>query len=63
MMKSKHPHFTPPGPEINQRADAILCLMSLEEKIALLGGQPKPKVDGDTFGNARVGGATGRFRH
>jgi len=54
-MKSKHPHFTPPSPEINQRADAILRLMSLEEKIALLGGQPKPKVGGDTFGNARVG--------
>jgi beta-glucosidase len=40
---------------IEIRIDEILSRLSLEEKIDLLGGQPEPKQDGDTFGNARAG--------
>ena len=54
-MKSKHTHFTVPGPGVERRVDEILNRLSLEEKIDLLGGQCDPKDGGDTYGNARAG--------
>jgi beta-glucosidase len=38
-MHSAHPHFTPPGPDVEKRIDGILAQLSLEEKIDLLGGE------------------------
>ena len=38
-MLSAHPQFTPPGPAVDKRIDALLTKLSLEEKIDLLGGE------------------------
>ena len=54
-MKSRHPQFTPPSPQIEARIGTILGRLSLEEKIDLLGGQREPKNGGDTYGSDRAG--------
>ena len=54
-MKSSYVHFTPPCAEIEARIEAMLEKLTLEEKIEMLGGQQNPQLDGNTYGNARVG--------
>jgi beta-glucosidase len=39
-MKSRHPQFRSPSPEIEQRINRILQTLTLDEKLLLLGGQP-----------------------
>ena len=38
-MQSRHSQFTSPGPGIDARAEKILATLTMEERIALLGGQ------------------------
>lgn len=54
-MQSTHPQFTPPGPAVEHRIEALLHQLTLEEKIDLLGGQRDPKQGGDTYGVPRLG--------
>ncbi len=51
-MHSTSPQFTAPSPEIEARIDAIIAMLSLEEKIDLIGGHPE---QGSSRGNERAG--------
>lgn len=54
-MSDMYSQLKQPTDSLAARVEAILAKLGLEEKIELLGGQPEPKQDGDTFGNARAG--------
>lgn len=51
-MHSTHERFAANTPETEQRVESLLGKLTLEEKIQLIGGQPRR---GATFGNSKIG--------
>lgn len=57
-MHSRHPHFTAPSPEVEQRVQGLLDQLTNEEKILLLGGKPGTggaQANSATFALPRIG--------
>ena len=51
-MRSRDPRFVPPSPAVEQRIQALLAQLTLEEKIAMIAGKPTGSA---THGVARLG--------
>lgn len=57
-MLSRHPHFTPPSPDVERRVQSLLQKLELDEKLLLLGGKPGSggaQANSATFPIARIG--------
>ncbi|WP_410965848.1 hypothetical protein, partial [Salmonella sp. SAL4438] len=57
-MFSRHPHFTPPSPDVERRVQSLLDRLELDEKLLLLGGKPGrggAQANSATFPIERVG--------
>ncbi len=57
-MFSRHPHFTPPSPEIERRIGGLIAELELDEKLLLLGGKPGrggSQANSATFALERIG--------
>lgn len=57
-MFSRHPHFTPPSPDVERRVQHLLEQLELDEKLRLLGGKPGrggAQANSATFAIERIG--------
>jgi beta-glucosidase len=57
-MQSRHPHFTPPSPDVERRVQSLLDRLELDEKLLLLGGKPGQggaQANSATFPIERIG--------